>query len=117
MGAAVTRVANVVVTNSDAGAVGLQILGAVLADHLCVGDLLLLVAGDIIEVYHMESVCTLHALLGRVCGTGAHPLAKVSKFIGIRRGPNAFILGMSLELAVLKCEASFMVKDWCREVR
>ena len=77
----------------------------------------MLVAGDIVEVYHMESVCTLHTLLGQVCGTGAHPLAKASKFIGIRHDPNVFALGSSLELAVLKCEASFMVEDWCREVR
>ncbi len=117
MSAAVTGVADVVAADPDVGAVGFQFLGAVLADNLCVGDFLSSVAGDVVEVYYMERVCTLHAFLGQVCGTGAHPLVKVSEFIGIQCGPNVFILGMTAEQTVYKCEASVVVEDWCRAVR
>ena len=63
MSAAVTGVADAVATECDAGVVGFRLLGAVLADHLCVSDFLALVAGDIIKVYHVECVSSLPTFL------------------------------------------------------
>ena len=58
------RVADAVAADYDVGVVGFRLLGAVLADHLCVSDFLASVAGDIVKLYHIERVGSLHAFLG-----------------------------------------------------
>ena len=35
-----------------------------------------------------------------------------------QRRPNVFVFGMPAKLSVLKkCESSFVVKDWCQDIR
>ena len=64
MGATVTRVADAVASDCDVGVVGFGLLGALLAEYLCVSDFLASVAGDIVKIYHMEHFSSFHAFLG-----------------------------------------------------
>ena len=103
----VTREANAVATNGDAGAVGVGLVGLDFANNARVGDLLAAVGGDVGVVDGKECVSTWGALAGAV-RTYTHPLAEATEFVGVRGVPDIPVLGVLAQLAVAEGLAGFI---------
>jgi hypothetical protein len=106
----VSQEAVAIATNRYAGAIRIIFFRPHFAYHHGVADFLLFMAWDSVVVDKEEgfSACNMLCVGRRPC---AYALAQSSKFIGVRRVPGGFVVGVTTELAMFKKFASGGVKN------
>jgi hypothetical protein len=109
VGSHVTREADVIPADGNAGAIRIILFWPHFTYHHVVADFLSFMGWDVMIVYKKEGVsaCNPFCVGG---STRTNALAQLSKFIGIKSVPVGFVAGVMTELAMLKEFASGGVK-------
>jgi hypothetical protein len=108
VGSHITREADAIATNGDAGAIRIILFRPHFTYHHGVADFLPFMEWDVMIVYKKEGVSArnLFCVGGR---TSAYALAYLSKFIGVLCVPGGFVAGVTMGLAMFKEFASGVV--------